>query len=238
MLLARYEEEFSTYTMKKFMEDYLIPIERTLPEEREEIRNLQAKFSLISVKVLLVSLLNAFRDLTLVGVQAFDFNHLSNVLVSRDHRLCRLIDIDGDSKGSIQLDDTAEYIKGSTDTASSTTGMLPIHKPSLDVDLKTVLPTLIEQLILGKGRGREFVTNKRSEIWRAKPEKAKELIMEVLKENFYPVVQGEDELVKAEKHVHKVAQWFYALLKKQPPWGNWTRDIYDAMRCIDHLPIS
>ncbi len=235
MLLAKYEEEFSTYTMKKFMEDFLIPIDTLLPEERQEIQSLQSKFSLISVKVLLVSLLNAFRDLTLMGVQAFDFNHLSNVLVSRDHRLCRLIDIDGDSKGSIQLDDTAEYIRGSI---SNSSGTVSLHKPSLDIDLNTVLPTLIDQLILGKGRGRAFVTNMRSEIWRANPDDAKVLIMEVLKENFYPNVQGEDELLKSEKHIRKVAKWFYTVLKRQPPWGNWTRDIYDAMRCIDHLPIS
>ena len=34
--------------------------------------------------------------------QAFDFNHLNNVLISRDYRKARLIDIDGGSKGSIQ----------------------------------------------------------------------------------------------------------------------------------------
>lgn len=92
-----------------------------------------------------VSLLNGFRDLTLMGVQvrkcceirnvcflilptdsadsvfhhahgviattnvalpwyrqAFDFNHMNNVLISRDCRKARLIDIDGNSKGSIQ----------------------------------------------------------------------------------------------------------------------------------------
>ena len=38
----------------------------------------------------------------MLGVQAFDFNHLDNVLVSRDCRSARLIDIDGASKGSIQ----------------------------------------------------------------------------------------------------------------------------------------
>ena len=31
---------------------------------------------------------------------------------------------------------------------------------------------------------------------------------------------------------------FYALLIRRSPWTNWTNDIYDAMRCIDHLPIS
>jgi hypothetical protein len=235
MLLARYEEEFSTYTMKKFMEDFLMPIERAPLEDRQDIESLQRNFSLISVKVLLVSLLNAFRDLTLMGVQAFDFNHLSNVLVSRDFRLCRLIDIDGDSKGSIQLDDTAEYILGEQ---STTREMGALYKPSLFIDLYTVLPTVIDQLILGKGRGRAFVTNTRSEIWRADPEKAKEMIMAVLKENFYQDIHGEDENLKAQKHIQKVSMWYYALLKRISPWGNWTRDIYDAMRCIDHLPIS
>lgn len=215
MLLSRYEENFSTYTMKKFMEEYLTPLDRAPFDEKEGIETLQRSFSIMSVKVLLVSLLNAFRDLTLMGVQAFDFNHLSNVLVSRDHRLCRLIDIDGDSKGSIQLDDTAEYIQGQPSASSfvstsSPSGLSPasskrkisIHKPSLEIDLNTVLPTLVEQMILGKGRGRSFVANKRSEIYRAKPEKARDLIMEVLRENFYPDISNfsEDEIFKAGKN--------------------------------------
>ena len=236
VLLARYEEEFSTYTMKKFIDDYLIPVEIADSDEALAIEKLQSSFSLISVKVLLVSLLNAFRDLTLMGVQAFDFNHLNNVLVSRDHRLCRLIDIDGDSKGSIQLDESCEYIHGSPSNRRS--DAISLHKPSLEIDLSTVLPTLIDHLILGKGRGRGFVTNKRSEIWKATPDVGKEMIMEVLLENFYPSIQGADDTFKARKHVHKVSLWYYALLKRQPPWGNWTRDIYDAMRCIDHLPIA
>jgi hypothetical protein len=113
-----------------------------------------------------------------------------------------------------------------------------VYKPSLEVDLSLILPALVEQLILGKGRGRAFVTNKRSEIWHAAPDKSKQLIEEVLLENFYPNLEGELDKGGPEKHVHKVAQWFYATLKKQQPWGNWTRDIYDAMRCIDHLPIA
>lgn len=239
VLLGRYEEEFSTYTMKKFIDDYLVPFEKAAEEEQQHIETMQSNFSLISVKILLVSLLNAFRDLTLMGVQAFDFNHLSNVLVSRDHQICRLIDIDGDSKGSIQLDEGCSYIRGSPRASPTLAGAISLHKPSLDIDLNTVLPTLVEQLILGKGRGRSFVTNKRSEIWRAaEPDDARQLIIEVLLENFYPNVQGEDDTFKAKKHVHKVAIWFYASMKKQPPWGNWTRDIYDAMRCIDHLPIA
>ena len=37
---------------------------------------MQGRFSLIKVKVLLVSLLDGFRDLTRAGVMSFDFNHL------------------------------------------------------------------------------------------------------------------------------------------------------------------
>jgi len=147
-----------------------------------------------------------------------------------------LIDIDGDSKGSIQLDESCDYIQRSNFVSSS--GTISLHKPSLEIDLGTVLPTLVEQLILGKGRGRAFVTNKRSEIWKARPDDGRQLIMETLLENFYPNVQGEDETFKAKKHVHKVTVWFYACMKRADPWGNWTRDIYDAMRCIDHLPIA
>eukprot|EP00934_Nitzschia_sp_Nitz4_P004590 Nitzschia sp. Nitz4//scaffold5_size260463//44417//46841//NITZ4_000949-RA/size260463-processed-gene-0.365-mRNA-1//-1//CDS//3329555241//4580//frame0 len=236
MLLARYEEEFSTYTMRKFMEEYLAEVDKVPLPEKKSIIALHAKFSLIAVKVILVSLLNAFRDLTLMGVQAFDFNHMSNVLISGDHRQCRLIDIDGNSKGSIQMDSSNDYIKGSN--LSMNHGKLPVHKPSLDVDLNTVLPTLVEQLILGKGRGRAFVSNMRSKIWHATPEEAHKLTIQILRENFYPSAPVGDGESKIDKHLAKVSLWFYALLKKQSPWGNWTNDIYDAMRCIDHLPIT
>jgi hypothetical protein len=71
---------------------------------------------------------------------------------------------------------------------------------------------------------------------------AKEMIGGILLENFYPGIENEETDVdlksKVRIHVKKVAEWFYALLKKNPPWTNWTNDIYDAMRCIDHLPIS
>ena len=36
----------------------------------------------------------------------------------------------------------------------------------------------------------------------------------------------------------KLLPRFYALLIRRSPWTTWTNDIYDAMRCIDHLPIS
>lgn len=230
-ILARYEEEFSTYTMKRFMEDYISP--EALPPARENDttdrnHDWREDFSLISVKVLLVSLLNAFRDLTLMGVQAFDFNHLGNVLVSRDFQSVKLLDIDGDSRGSIPL---SEYVSEAGASSSSPTkrrASLVLHRPSLDVDLNAVLPTVVQQLLLGKRRGTSFVTNTKSTIWRLPPEKAKKLIEEIVEENFGPLT---------ERHMAKVVEWFYAMLKKQPPWGNWTHDIYDAMRCIDHLPV-
>jgi len=209
-------------------------------------------FSLTHVKVLLVSLLNAFRDLTLMGVQAFDFNHLGNVLVSRDHQSVKLLDIDGDSKGSIQLNqyqnnnESTDYSSPSamatTTTNATTTANIPtkitrrrsrrssivLHKPSLDIDLNAVLPTVVQQLLLGKGRGTSFVVNTKSMIWKLPVPEAKQLIEQTIQENFGPL---------SESHMAKVVEWFYAMLKKQPPWGNWTHDIYDAMRCIDHLPI-
>ena len=125
-------------------------------EESVRVEMLQARFTLIQVKVLLVSLLNGFRDLTLMGVQAFDFNHLNNVLISRDYRKARLIDIDGASKGSIQACTPAQggrYFEG-------------LHKPALDVDLATLLPLILQQLILGKGRGKAFVGERISRVVR------------------------------------------------------------------------
>jgi len=227
-ILARYEEEFSTYTMKRFMQDYIS--RETLPPAREKETatgvDWREDFSLISVKVLLVSLLNAFRDLTLMGVQAFDFNHLSNVLVSRDFQSVKLLDIDGDSRGSIPL---SQYMNDSSPSSpSKRVSNIVLYKPSLDIDLNAVLPTVVQQLLLGKRRGNSFVTNTKSEIWRLPPDKAKKLVEETVAENFGPLTQS---------HMAKVVEWFYAMLKKQPPWGNWTHDIYDAMRCIDHLPV-
>ena len=227
-ILARYEEEFSTYTMKKFMIDYTStittppPITPLLPSSATATDNDWRKdFSLISVKVLLVSLLNAFRDLTLMGVQAFDFNHLGNVLVSRDHQSVKLLDIDGDSRGSIQL---SEYMinnnnnsdngdgngggHSSNKTTMSRRPSILLHKPSLDIDLNAVLPTVVQQLLLGKGRGTGFVVNTKSMIWRLPPIEAKELIGKTVNENFGPLT---------DSHMAKVVEWFYAMLKKQPP---------------------
>ena len=105
----------------------------------------------------LVSLLNAFRDLTLMGDQAFDFNHLNNVLVSRDYSQVRLIDIDGNAQGSIDYPAIDFSSKSSLSPRPT-----PPQRPCLDVDLNILLPSVIEQLMLGKGRGRSFVSNKRS----------------------------------------------------------------------------
>merc|ERR1712217_450264 len=112
-------------------------------EARAATQKMQADFSLIKVKELLVSLLSGFRDLTLMGVQAFDFNHLNNVLISRDYRMVRLIDIDGNSRGSIQFPlERATAVPNDNLSA----------QPALDIDLHTILPMVVR-------RGTVFVTN-------------------------------------------------------------------------------
>eukprot|EP00584_Thalassiosira_punctigera_P012141 CAMPEP_0172559662 /NCGR_PEP_ID=MMETSP1067-20121228/85115_1 /TAXON_ID=265564 ORGANISM="Thalassiosira punctigera, Strain Tpunct2005C2" /NCGR_SAMPLE_ID=MMETSP1067 /ASSEMBLY_ACC=CAM_ASM_000444 /LENGTH=896 /DNA_ID=CAMNT_0013349305 /DNA_START=32 /DNA_END=2722 /DNA_ORIENTATION=+ len=241
MLLAKYCPTFSTYTMRVFMEEYMMKLSTvTDGAQRQSLQKMHSQFSITSVKVFLVSLLNAFRDLTLMGVEAFDFNHLNNVLVSRDYQSVRLIDIDGNAQGSIQYPSLEETF------ANSNRRLTPIkpppQKPSLNVDLNILLPSVIEQLILGKGRGRSFVSNTRSEIWRVKEEDGKTIIRQILMENFYPGVENQETegalKNKVRIHVTKVSEWFYAMFKKKTPWTNWTHDIYDAMRCIDHLPIS
>eukprot|EP00931_Biecheleriopsis_adriatica_P124079 TRINITY_DN9916_c0_g2_i2.p1 TRINITY_DN9916_c0_g2~~TRINITY_DN9916_c0_g2_i2.p1 ORF type:complete len:719 (+),score=172.28 TRINITY_DN9916_c0_g2_i2:96-2252(+) len=216
VLLGRYNEEFSTYTMKKFLAEYTSTLTHVPEGERAAIQELQAKFSLMKVKVLLVSLLSAFRDLTLMGIQAFDFNHLNNVLISRDHRMVHLIDIGGSPQ---------------TETADDST-----EEPALDIDLHTILPQVVHQLILGKGRGAAFVSETIGKLWRApSDEEAKAIIKDVIRENFFASDMTVEDRVK---HLSKVTEWFHALLKKIVPWNSWTKDIYDAMRCIDHLPIS
>ena len=72
------------------------------------------------------------------------------------------------------------------------------------------------------------MSNKRSEIWRAKDDRAKKMIQDVLLENFYPYVKegADDELAsRVFRHTSKVSEWFYAVVKKNPPWNNWTNDI-------------
>jgi hypothetical protein len=126
-----------------------------------------------------------------------------------------------------------------TDDAAGT------HRPALNVDLSTMLPLIVQQLIFGKGRGRQFVEEQVSRVRRAAcDDDAKAVIREVVRDNFFPELRGgaaEAEAVGAErsaKHLQKVVEWFYAALMRRAPWQTWTVDIYDAMRCIDHLPIG
>lgn len=260
-LLSQFQEDFSSYTLKAFTDDYTAVTARWLPSriEKERVEALQERFTLIKVKVLLVSLLNGFRDLTLMGVQAFDFNHLSNVLISRDYRKARLIDIDGASKGSIQF--PSQYIEGDADDDTHSVGEGSshevLHKPALDIDLSTLLPEVVRQLMFGKGRGKPFVEEQVSRVRRAKTEEeAKAVIRTVLRENFFPELpeglpDGAEHTGDApaldthhtatslqQKHLSKVVEWFHDVLLKRGPWSTWTNDIYDAMRCIDHLPIG
>lgn len=92
VLLSQFDDRFSTYTLKRFMENYMALTENMDEGDEEEtaekarVVQLQRHFSIIHVKELLESLLDGFRDLTRAGVQSFDFNHLSNVLISRDYR--------------------------------------------------------------------------------------------------------------------------------------------------------
>jgi len=235
-LLSQFQEEFSTYTLKRFLEDYIAKAAQVSGEEEgKRVIALQREFSLIKVKRLLVSLMDGFRDLTLMGVQAFDFNHLNNVLISRDYRKARLIDIDGLSRGSIEY----PAIYANSDGANRQ----QLHKPALDVDLFSLLPLVVQQLLLGKGRGRSFVEEHSGKVRRAtgkSDDDAKLLIKQTLQENFFPdgSLEGMASPEVVEKVLCNVADWFLAVLLKRPPWETWTNDIYDAMRCIDHLPIA
>lgn len=59
MLLAKYEEDFSTYTMRCFMEEYIaVPSLVQNENQRHSIERMQKGFSITAVKVFLVSLLN------------------------------------------------------------------------------------------------------------------------------------------------------------------------------------
>ena len=213
--------------------------------------------------MLLVALLNGFRDLTLMGVQAFDFNHLSNVLISRDCLNVRVIDIDGASKGSIQF--PSAYIQGSSTCevdhdgngdSDGSGGSVErnadegLHKPALDIDLSTLLPLVVQQLMLGKARGKPFVQEAVSNVRRARSDdEAKGIIKTILRDNFFPELRSVGRTGLAglafsaatapkSKHLNKVVEWFFTVLMKRSPWGGWTNDMYDAMRCIDHLPIG
>ena len=192
------------------------------------------------------------------GAQEFDFNHLNNVLISRDCRKARLIDIDGASQGSIQF--PSRYIDGRDTVAPAAASgggehehnaSEELHRPALRIDLATLLPLIVQQLMFGKGRGNQFVTEQISLVRRAPSEDAaKGIIAATLRENFFGILRADapsgprgtaasgDGTSHAARHLAKVVEWFYALLMKRPPWTTWTKDIYDAMRMIDHLPIG
>ena len=86
---------------------------------------------------------------------AFDFNHLDNVLISRDAKKARLIDIDdGGGRHAHAACDPPSDDDGDGDGEG---GEGAVSKPALDIDL-SLLPQVIHQLILGKGRGDEFVS--------------------------------------------------------------------------------
>lgn len=59
MLLAKYEEDFSTYTMRCFMEEYVSVLSSVANRDQQlTIHKMQTEFTITSVKVFLVSLLN------------------------------------------------------------------------------------------------------------------------------------------------------------------------------------
>ena len=59
MLLAKYDEHFSSYTMRCFMEEYMTRLGSVTNEDQMlSIQRMQSQFSITSVKVLLVCLLN------------------------------------------------------------------------------------------------------------------------------------------------------------------------------------
>jgi len=250
-ILSRYQEDFSTYTLKQFMDDYTTSLlAGDVPlEQAARVQSLQEGFSLIQVKVLLESLLNAFRDLTLMGVQGFDFNHMNNVLISRDFRHARLIDIDGENKGSIQFPPPQKVHSTAAEN----------EKPHLDIELSLLLPQIVQRLLLGKGRGISFVNDALNRIRRASAKcdsDAKAIVHDILRENFFPElpIEADDPATpagngetltrqpspdkRACSTLSKLTEWCLAMFLKRWPWENWTNDIYDAMRCIDHLPIG
>ena len=167
----------------------------------------------------------------------------------------------GASKGSIQSCTPTELEAAGCD-GQAYFDPDGLHKPALEVDLSLLLPLVVQQLLLGKGRGIAFVNEQISSMRRAPSEDAaKALIYAVVCENFPelctpvarreassqatagfaapgPAGSAEDAHARgSSRHATKLVDWFYAMVMKRGPWTNSTNDIYDAMRCIDHLPI-
>jgi len=120
--------------------------------------------------------------------------------------------------------------------------------PHLAVELATLLPQLVQQLLLAKGRGRSFVTNKISEVRRAackSDDTAKAILRELLRDAFFrelaPAEPGEPTGAAASAeaaHLDSLVEWLFAVILKRAPWTTWTDDLYDCMRCIDFMPIQ
>ena len=82
----------------------------------------------------------------------------------------RLIDIDGAAQGSIQF--PSAYIEGRAEGGGGAVNNAAdddaddeyhaLHKPALEIDLNTLLPLVVQQLTLGKGRGQTFVAEQAS----------------------------------------------------------------------------
>ena len=127
----------------------------------------------------------------------------------------------------------------------------------------TLLPLVVQQLTLGKGRGKSFVSEQVSRVRRAPDEKAaKAILRTVICQNFFAELLGPSDVAppseiapetpadassssgvgerraRASKHLEKVVAWLHATILMRGPWSSWTNDVYDALRCIDHLPIS
>ena len=117
----------------------------------------------------------------------------------------------------------------------------------------------MQQLLLAKGRGPSFVTNKISEVRRAackSDDKAKAILRTLLRDAFFGELANEraDELANERAdpaepptgaaasaeavHLDSLAEWLFAVILKRAPWTTWTDDLYDCMRCIDFMPIQ
>ena len=84
--------------------------------------------------------------------------------------------------------------------------------PALDIDLSLLLPTVVAQLICGKGRGKQFVSDIVSRVKRAREdEEGKSIVRSVIRENFFcdlpEKVDDSDVHASKQKHCSKVVEW-------------------------------
>ena len=109
------------------------------------------------------------------------------------------------------------YIHGSTggieNSSISSKEANRLHRPALDIDLTSLLPLLVAQLLLGKGRGKDFAESQAQKVRNASrdsDEAAKAVIRQALRENFFPEMSDSDSFdVQAgdpkRKHLSRVA---------------------------------